>query len=190
MSSDRPLAALPLVAIAVPVLNEEHYIADCSASLLTQGDGYRLEVLVLDGGSTDRTREIVAGIQLRHPEVRLLHNPARLQSAAVNQAAREASPEARILLRADAHALVSAGLRHPRLPVPRGADRPLRRRHLRGGADEDGRPCRDAAGHRAGAEQQARQWRLGAPRGRRLGLGGPWPPRRLQPRLLPLHRRL
>ncbi|MFC4165939.1 glycosyltransferase family 2 protein [Teichococcus aestuarii] len=109
MSSDRPLAALPLVAIAVPVLNEEHYIADCLASLLTQGDGYRLEVLVLDGGSTDRTREIVAGIQLRHPEVRLLHNPARLQSAAVNQAAREASPEARILLRADAHAWYPPG---------------------------------------------------------------------------------
>lgn len=109
MPSGRPFPSPALVSIAVPVLNEEHYIAGCLASLLAQGDAYRLEILVLDGGSTDRTREIVAEIGASHPEVRLLDNPARLQSAAVNLAAREASPEARILLRADAHAWYPPG---------------------------------------------------------------------------------
>jgi succinoglycan biosynthesis protein ExoA len=99
----------PLVALAVPVLNEEAYIAACLASLLEQNDTFRLEILVLDGGSTDRTAEIVRGLQQRHPEIRLVPNPARLQSAAVNLAARIASPEAGILIRADAHAWYPPG---------------------------------------------------------------------------------
>lgn len=108
-----PAATLPLapslVTLAVPVLNEEAYIASCLTSLLKQNDTYRLEVLVLDGGSTDRTAEIVRDMQRRHPEIRLVPNPARLQSAAVNLAARIAAPEALILLRADAHAWYPPG---------------------------------------------------------------------------------
>ncbi|KAA2211924.1 glycosyltransferase family 2 protein [Teichococcus oryzae] len=99
----------PLIALAVPVLNEEAYIAACLASLLEQNDRFRLEILVLDGGSTDRTAEIVRGLQARHPEIRLVANPARLQSAAINLAARIASPEAGILIRADAHAWYPPG---------------------------------------------------------------------------------
>lgn len=100
---------LPLIALAIPVLNEEHYIAACLASLLEQADAQRLEILVLDGGSTDRTCEIVQELQKSHLQIRLIHNPARLQSAAVNLAARSASPEARILIRADAHAWYPPG---------------------------------------------------------------------------------
>ncbi len=52
---------LPFVSIVVPMLNEERYVADCLASLLVQGarwaDGASFEILVMDGGSTDRTRE-------------------------------------------------------------------------------------------------------------------------------------
>ena len=99
---------LPFVSIVVPVLNEERYIGICLASLLAQGanwaDGSRFEILVMDGGSTDRTREIVAGLQATHPCIRFVHNPKRLQSAAMNLAARIASPLAAVLLRADAHA--------------------------------------------------------------------------------------
>jgi len=98
-----------LVTLAVPVLNEEAYIASCLASLLEQRDTYRLEILVLDGGSTDRTAEIVRDMQRQHPEIRLVANPARLQSAAVNLAARIAAPEALVLLRADAHAWYPPG---------------------------------------------------------------------------------
>jgi succinoglycan biosynthesis protein ExoA len=99
---------LPFVSIVVPVLNEAHYIGPCLETLLEQGgkwaDGARFEILVMDGGSTDRTREIVAAMQATHPCIRLAHNPKRLQSAGMNMAARIASPHATVLLRADAHA--------------------------------------------------------------------------------------
>jgi succinoglycan biosynthesis protein ExoA len=100
---------LPFVSIVVPMLNEERYVADCLTSLLSQGaawaDGSSFEILVMDGGSTDRTREIVAALQKTNPVIRMVHNSKRLQSAAMNLAGRIASPRATILLRADAHAV-------------------------------------------------------------------------------------
>lgn len=46
--------------------------------------GLELEILVVDGESTDHTVEIVTQIAQRHCQVRLLHNPKRLSSAARN----------------------------------------------------------------------------------------------------------
>jgi len=109
MSLATPQSDRELITLAVPVLNEEAYIASCLESLLTQGDTHRLEILVLDGGSQDRTAAIVQAMAARHPEIRLVENPARLQSAAVNLAARIAARESRILLRADAHAWYPPG---------------------------------------------------------------------------------
>lgn len=106
-------APLPFVSVVVPVLNEERYIGACLASLLAQGanwsDGSRFEILVMDGGSSDRTCEIVAALQATHTCIRLAHNPKRLQAAAMNMAARIASPLATVLVRADAHALYPDG---------------------------------------------------------------------------------
>lgn len=101
---DACLASLTFVSIIVPTLNEETYIEACLTSLIGQWpDGY-CEVLVLDGGSTDRTPEIVALFGERHQSVKLIGNPLRRQSAAMNLAARLASPRATVLVRADAHA--------------------------------------------------------------------------------------
>lgn len=61
-------------------------------------------VVAADGGSTDGTREIVTELALSDPRVRLLHNPRRLQSAAVNLAARTLAADRRWLVRVDAHA--------------------------------------------------------------------------------------
>jgi succinoglycan biosynthesis protein ExoA len=99
---------LPFVTIIVPVLNEEACIGGCLTSLVAQGrnwaGGSAFEILVMDGGSTDRTREIVAAQRNANPAIRLVNNPGRLQSSGVNLAARLASPRATVLLRADAHA--------------------------------------------------------------------------------------
>ncbi|MDR3536966.1 MAG: glycosyltransferase family 2 protein [Acetobacteraceae bacterium] len=92
------------VAIVVPVLNEERYIEACLHALLQQAAGIDADVLVFDGGSTDATRQIVARLQASHPRLALHDNPGRLQSAAVNLAARIASPDVTVLVRADAHA--------------------------------------------------------------------------------------
>jgi succinoglycan biosynthesis protein ExoA len=92
------------VSIAVPTLNEEIYISECLTSLLDQWPNDLLEILVVDGGSSDRTVELVNALSQHHPCISVVHNPKRLQSAAMNHAAAVADPRATILFRADAHA--------------------------------------------------------------------------------------
>jgi len=54
------MSALPFVSIAMPSYNEEPYIEECLRSLLGQDyPADRMEILVADGGSQDKTREIV-----------------------------------------------------------------------------------------------------------------------------------
>lgn len=93
------------ITIAIPTLNEEHYIEKTLRSLLAQSTPERCEVLVMVGGSTDRTVEIAHSMSAIHPNLRVALNPKRIQSAAINLAARIADPRATALLRADAHAL-------------------------------------------------------------------------------------
>ena len=51
----------PRVTIAMPAFNEEHYIEACIASVQAQDYPRELiEILIADGRSTDRTREILA----------------------------------------------------------------------------------------------------------------------------------
>jgi glycosyltransferase involved in cell wall biosynthesis len=94
----------PLVSIIVPARNEERYIVSCLESIL-QGDypTDRLEVLVVEGGSVDRTRELVASFAARHPTVRLLDNPGHITPAALNIGVRAAIGE--IIMRMDAHVI-------------------------------------------------------------------------------------
>lgn len=89
--------------IVIPCLNEEPLIASVIARILEDEGLVDPVVLVADGGSTDRSREIVAEIAARDPRVRLMANPDRLQSAGVNRAAR-LGEDRRWLVRIDAHA--------------------------------------------------------------------------------------
>ncbi len=101
-------AGAPSLAVVVPVLNEAAYIRGCLESLLPQARAANAVILVIDGGSTDGTRDIVADLALRHGGMSMIDNPRRIQSAAVNLAARVAPPSVRLLLRADAHAVYPA----------------------------------------------------------------------------------
>jgi succinoglycan biosynthesis protein ExoA len=92
-----------LIPIVVPTLNEEAYIVKCLRSLLRQAPEDQLQILVLDGSSTDRTVELVESLRVEHPCISVVHNPKRLQSAAVNLAATVADPRGSVLFRADAH---------------------------------------------------------------------------------------
>jgi cellulose synthase/poly-beta-1,6-N-acetylglucosamine synthase-like glycosyltransferase len=92
-----------LVSVVVPARNEERAIVACLDSILAQ-DWVNLEVLVVDGDSTDRTPEIVEEYAARDPRVRLLRNPRRIIPVSLNVALAEAS--ARWLVRVDAHAEV------------------------------------------------------------------------------------
>jgi succinoglycan biosynthesis protein ExoA len=98
------------VTIVVPTLNEERYLERCVRSVLD--DPYprdRLELLIVDGGSTDATAEIATTLATELGGVRLLGNPGRLQSAAFNLALRVADERAECILRCDAHAIYPSG---------------------------------------------------------------------------------
>jgi glycosyltransferase involved in cell wall biosynthesis len=95
-------AALPFVTIVVPCRNEEKYIARCLESILENDyPKDRMEILVLDGMSEDRTREIVASYRQRYPMVRLVDNPKKHIPVAMNIGIREARGER--ILKMDAH---------------------------------------------------------------------------------------
>jgi succinoglycan biosynthesis protein ExoA len=94
----------PSVTLIVPTLNEENYIRDAIGSLIPVSETLDYELIVLDGGSTDRTSLIVTEMAALNPRIRLEPNPARYQSAAVNRGAKIAKPEANIIVRADSHA--------------------------------------------------------------------------------------
>ncbi len=93
---------LPRVTIAMPCLNEGRYIGACLRSVLAQ-DYPRdlLEILVVDGGSRDGTREEVARIAAADPRVALVDNPARVQAAGMNEAIRRARGD--VIVRMDVH---------------------------------------------------------------------------------------
>jgi dolichol-phosphate mannosyltransferase len=70
LSVDRP--ALPTTAsVIVPVLNEEARLGPCLEGLLEQGPWVR-EILVVDGGSTDATKSIVARYAQRDARLRVI----------------------------------------------------------------------------------------------------------------------
>jgi cellulose synthase/poly-beta-1,6-N-acetylglucosamine synthase-like glycosyltransferase len=92
----------PLVTIAMPAFNEEEYIEACIASV--QGQDYphdRIEILIADGRSTDRTREIIARLASADPRIRLVDNPARLQAAGLGKLVHAAQGE--VVVRMDVH---------------------------------------------------------------------------------------
>jgi len=92
----------PQVTVAMPCLNEARYIVGSLGGVLMQDyPSDRMEVLVVDGGSDDGTREIVARIAAQDGRVKLIDNPGRHQSAGMNAAIRVARGD--IIVRMDAH---------------------------------------------------------------------------------------
>src|SRR5438876_1233013 len=80
-----PDSQLPFISVVIPVRNEEANIAGVLNALMTQNfPRDRFEVLVVDGDSTDRTRQVVGSLMSECPTIRLLENPARLSSAGRN----------------------------------------------------------------------------------------------------------
>lgn len=90
------------VSVVLPCRNEEHYIAPCLDSFLaTEFPKDELELLVVDGCSNDRTREIVASYAKRHRFIRLIDNPSRIVPTALNLGITAARGD--IIVRMDAH---------------------------------------------------------------------------------------
>jgi succinoglycan biosynthesis protein ExoA len=90
----------PSVTVVLPTRDEQQYLCDCLTSLTAQDYAGELEILVVDGRSTDRTREIARAAGTR---VRVLDNPGITAAAAMNRGV--ASAQGSVIVRADAHAL-------------------------------------------------------------------------------------
>jgi succinoglycan biosynthesis protein ExoA len=95
---------LPLVSAIVAMRDEELFIGKCLDSLAAQDyPPTLLEVLVVDGRSTDRSREIVSAKQGSVPHLRLLDNEKRVSPAAFNIGIGEAAGQVVIIISAHSY---------------------------------------------------------------------------------------
>ena len=85
-----------MISVIIPAYQEEKALPATLRSLLAQPGEY--EVIVVDGGSTDRTR----GIVLAEPRARLFMAP-KGRAAQMNAGARQARGEWLLFLHADTH---------------------------------------------------------------------------------------
>lgn len=96
---------LPFVSVIVPMRNERRYIDRCLASLVAQDyPPDRFEVIVLDGGSTDGSRELVESMVGRVPNLRIVENRGKHTARGLNLGLAFARGD--VIARVDAHAAV------------------------------------------------------------------------------------
>jgi glycosyltransferase involved in cell wall biosynthesis len=90
------------VSVIIPCLNEISFIGKCLDSVLANDYAADcLEIIVIDGMSTDGTREVLAEYSQRDPRITMLDNPKKITPAALNVGVRGAKGE--IIVRLDAH---------------------------------------------------------------------------------------
>lgn len=100
------MTADPRVTVIMPIRNEEAFIARSLGAVLAQEyPAKAMEILVVDGESTDATREVIRGLPGTAERVELLSNPARTQAAGMNAALRVARGE--IVVRVDGHTTIA-----------------------------------------------------------------------------------
>lgn len=96
----------PFVSVIVPCYNEENTIRHLLSAV--HGQTYpraRMELVIADGMSTDRTRKLISAFQKEKPDfnVTVVNNTTKTIPAALNQAIRESRGE--IIVRLDAHSM-------------------------------------------------------------------------------------
>jgi len=109
---------LPRVTVIIPCRNEAEFIGRCLDSVMANDyPRDKLEVLVVDGRSSDGTREEVSRRQPSFTRLRLLDNPKKTAPCAFNIGIREAQGEAIMIM--GAHSIyepdyIAACIRHLR----------------------------------------------------------------------------
>lgn len=94
------------VSVIIPCYNEEKTIQLVLESLLQQTfPRDQIEVVIADGMSTDKTREVIAAFQQEHPDfgLRIVDNPKGIIPAALNTAIAAAQGE--VVVRLDGHSI-------------------------------------------------------------------------------------
>jgi len=93
------------VAVILPVLNEEKFIGTTLEQIYNQEFPMdQVEVIIADGGSTDKTREIADSFKKRFGSLRVLDNPGQLSSCGRNVGVRHST--APYILVVDGHCFI------------------------------------------------------------------------------------
>jgi succinoglycan biosynthesis protein ExoA len=93
----------PFLSVLIPCRNEVRYLGRCLASVMASDyPAERLEVLVVDGASTDGTREVIAAWAASYQQIRMVKNSQATTPAALNRGLEAARGE--VIARVDAHA--------------------------------------------------------------------------------------
>jgi glycosyltransferase involved in cell wall biosynthesis len=94
---------LDLVTVVIPAANEERFVGACLRSVQDQ-DYDALQIIVVDGASTDGTADVVRARMAEDPRIELLRNPRRNIPSSLNMAVAQA--RGRWLVRVDSHSTV------------------------------------------------------------------------------------
>ncbi|MBM7841170.1 glycosyltransferase involved in cell wall biosynthesis [Alkalihalobacillus xiaoxiensis] len=90
------------LSILLVVRNEERYIANLLDNVLNQDKGsYEMELIVVDGESTDQTKKIVKDYAQKYPQIKLINNPQKTLPVGWNLGIDHA--EGNYVLRIDGH---------------------------------------------------------------------------------------
>jgi len=99
----------PLFSIVVPTLNAERFLRWCLMSI--ENAGYpRTQVIVVDGGSTDGTLDVVKAFE-RTTEIVVLYRPPKGESNAINEGLKVAAGDVMAWLDADDEYRAACGAR-------------------------------------------------------------------------------
>ncbi|SHL05406.1 glycosyltransferase family 2 protein [Xylanibacter ruminicola] len=90
------------VSVICPVFNEEAFIEACIISIIEQDYPQdAMEILFVDGRSTDHTVDIIRRYMEQYPFIKLLDNPERIVPHALNRGLQAAKGE--VIMRLDGH---------------------------------------------------------------------------------------
>jgi succinoglycan biosynthesis protein ExoA len=89
--------------LVIPCLNEAATIESLLRKLNVQRAGMDMLIVVADGGSRDGTPDIVRSLSAEIPNIVLIGNHKKIQSAAINLAVERFGDERDYLIRIDAH---------------------------------------------------------------------------------------
>jgi len=99
---------LPSISVIIPCRNEEKYISSCIKSILkTDYPKNKIEILIIDGMSTDKTLSIIKSLQNhnRKKQIKLLINKNKTTPHALNLGIKKAKFQ--FLSRIDAHSTIN-----------------------------------------------------------------------------------
>lgn len=99
-------SAIPFVSVIMPVRNEEDFIERSVGAVLDQDwPKEKMEVIVADGMSTDKTRDLIQEMIEKTSNLKLVDNQKKIAPTAINVACRHARGE--IIVRVDGHCVIA-----------------------------------------------------------------------------------